>query len=341
MEMRYKALAYQSTCYGIQKKSVEEARESINQSIDRLDSGLRASLAFLGPEVRLVVFPEYFLTGFPMGESIEAWQKKGCLEMEGPEYERLGALAQKYRIFLAGNTYELDPLFPNLYFQTCFILDPSGNLILRYRRLNSMYAPTPHDVWDAYLDAYGVEGIFPVAQTEIGRLASVASEEILYPEITRCLAMRGAEVLVHPTSEIYSQKLTPKAIARRARALENQLWIVSANSGGIVDTSIPQGSTDGGSQVLDYRGLVLAESGPGESMTACEEIDLHASRAHRTRLGMGNLLSRQRFEAYNLVYTQSQAYPPNSFLKTTPHRALFKQQQQQAIQNLLKKGILS
>ena len=75
--MRYKSLAFQSTCYGIQNQSVEEARKTIFSTIQNLDLSLRSSLAFLGSDVRLVVFPEYFLTGFPMGESIEAWQQKG------------------------------------------------------------------------------------------------------------------------------------------------------------------------------------------------------------------------------------------------------------------------
>ena len=76
-------------------------------------------------------------------------------------------------------------------------------------------------------------------------------------------------------------------------------------------------------------------------MTACGDIDLHASRAHRTQLGMTNLLSRQRFEAYNAVYSESKAYPPNSFLNTPPQRSIFRQQQQVAINTLVKKGVLS
>ena len=76
-------------------------------------------------------------------------------------------------------------------------------------------------------------------------------------------------------------------------------------------------------------------------MTACGDVDLYASRAHRTQLGMTNLLSRQRFEAYNAVYSQSQAYPPNSFLNTPPQRSIFRQQQQKAIDTLLEKGVLS
>ncbi len=97
-------------------------------------------------------------------------------------------------MFISGNWYELDEHFPDLYFQTSFIISDEGELVLRYRRLNSMYAPTPHDVLAKYIEVYGRESLFPVAKTSIGNLACIASEEILYPEIARCLAMQGAEV---------------------------------------------------------------------------------------------------------------------------------------------------
>ena len=141
------------------------------------------------------------------------------------------------------------------------ILDDSGNQVLRYRRLISLYAPSPHDVWDRYLDAYGIEGVFPVADTPLGRLACIASEEILYPEVARALGMRGAEVLLHSTSEVGSPELTPKDIAKRARAIENMAFVVSANTAGISGVDMPLGSADGMSKIVDDQGRVLAAAG--------------------------------------------------------------------------------
>ena len=43
--------------------------------------------------------------------------------------------------------------------------------------------------------------MFPVAKTAIGNLAAIASEKILYPEVARCLAMRGAEIFYTPHLE--------------------------------------------------------------------------------------------------------------------------------------------
>ena len=341
----YQALALQLRCAAVNGLEVDDARSSMMATIEhagKLIAGSRGFLAsFNAMPPRLVVLPEYFMTGFPMGESIETWQTKACVEMDGAEYEALGALAQGQQIYLSGNLYELDPHFPALYFQTSFLIGPSGDVLLRYRRLISMFAPTPHDVLDAYLDRYGAEGLFPVADTEIGRIACVASEEILYPEIARAHALRGAEILCHSSSEVGSPQDTPKNIAKRARAYENMAYVVSANSAGIGDIPFPEHSTDGHSQVVDFKGGVLGEAGPGESMCGNGEIDLAALRRTRKKCGMTNLLARQRLELFRDVYGGAPIYPANNLSDVAaPERAHFQRTLQETIDKLSERGII-
>ncbi len=337
----YRAVALQTTCHAVTGcRDAGEARALIRRNLDRLARQLPATLAWTGPDTRLVVLPEYLLTGFPTRESPEEWAGRACLEDGGAELETLGRLAEANRVFLAVNAYEQDRWFPGLYFQTSFILDPSGKIVLRYRRLNSMYSPTPHDVWDRYLDRYGLDGVFPVASTAIGRLAAVASEEILYPEVARCMAMRGAEVIVHSTCEISSPRPTPKGIARRARALENLVYLVSCNTAGIEGMALPGASADGGSMVVDFRGNVLAEAGQGESVVACAEIDLGALRRFRRRPGMENLISRQRFEAYAASYAGHAFYPANTLTGGAGGRAHSLETQAAVIRKLADEGVI-
>lgn len=337
----YRALALQVTCHAVNYVTDrQEARTLMQQTIARLAQQIAASLAFIGADCRLVVLPEYFLTGFPLREPFAAWAEKACLDMAGPEYEALGAIAQTHRIFLAGNAYELDPQFPDLYFQTCFVIDPSGSVVLRYRRLNSMFTPTPHDVWDRYLDCYGLDGVFPVAKTDIGNLAAIASDEILFPEVARCLAMRGAEVFLHSTSEVYGNERSPKDIAKLSRAIENMAYVISANTAGIAQIPIPLASADGGSKIIDYRGLVLAETATGESMAAFAEIDLAALRRYRRRPGLTNLLSRQRLDLYAESYRQAPGYPANTMLSGEVDRQHFIQTQRQTIEQLADLGVI-
>ena len=341
----YYALALQTRCRAVNALAVDDARRSIRSAIETCAAQIAASKGFIGPDVRLVVLPEYFLTGYPMGDPVESWAEKAGIDVDGPEYEAMGKVCQDNDIFLSGNAYERDKSFPGLYFQTSFIIAPNGDTIHRYRRLVSLFAPTPHDVWDRYLDLYGIEGVFPVADTELGRLATVASEEILYPEIARAMALRGAEVLLHSTSEVGSPELTPKDIAKRARAIENQAYLVSANSGGITGTGIPESSTDGMSKIIDYNGHVLAAAGPGESMAANHEIDITALRRCRRRPGMPSLLARQRLELYSQVAHPQTRYPANTLLDDTgahvvPERSHFIKTLKSVIDDLVRQNLI-
>jgi predicted amidohydrolase len=185
-----------------------------------------------------------------------------------------------------------------------------------------------------------LDGVFPVAKTAIGNLAALASEEILYPEVARCLAMRGAEIFLHSTSEVYGKERSPKDAAKICRAVENMAYVVSANTAGIANIAIPIASADGGSKIVDYRGLVLAETGSGESMAAFAEIDLEALRRYRRRPGLNNLLSRQRLELYAESYRQSHFYPANTMSNGEVDRKHFIQTQREAIERLANLGII-
>jgi len=345
----YAALPLQVTCHAVNRcKDAGEARARMMQAIGHCDELIQGSkqfaATFSGDTIRLVVLPEYFMTGFPMGEGIASWQKMACISESGAEYEALGKVASDRGVYVSGNAYELDPYFPELYFQTSFLINDSGDVILRYRRLVSMFAPTPHDVLDAYLDRYGDDCLFPVADTELGRLACVASEEILYPEISRALALRGAEVLCHSSSEIGSLHSTPKNIAKQARAYENMVYVVSANSAGIKNNPIPNQSTDGHSQVVDYKGRVLTQAGQGETMNGYAEIDIGAQRRSRAKPAMSNTLARQRLEIFKQVYSGEPVYPANTLLEEdgvkTPGRQHYLDTQQAVIESLQKRGIV-
>lgn len=347
--MTYAAVALQLAARSVERCADRAAaRAQMLAHIEEVGVKLRASAIFVqqyaGAPVRLAVLPEYLLTSYPGRISVPDFAEKAAIEEGGPEYEAFGRIAEAQNIFIAGNAYEVDRHFPGLYFQTSFVVAPSGKVALRYRRLNSMFAPTPHDVWSRYLDIYGLDGVFPVARTEIGNLAAVASEEILYPEIARAHALRGAEVFVHSSSEIGSPRETHKAIAKRARAFENLAYVVSANTAGIAGTAMPLASADGNSMVVDFKGNVLAESNAGETFTAFAEIDLDALRAARRKPAMTNYLARQRTELFAAAYSAVEGQRADGLLDdgqgAIPDRDYFLRVQEQTIERLSKEGLI-
>jgi len=342
----YRALALQiptNTVNRLEGRAV--ARAEMMRAIQHLAEEIPAAKAWIGQDLRLVVLPEYFLTGFPMGDSVEGWADKAALEIDGPEYEGLGAIAQKSNMYISGNAYEQDPHFPKIYFQTSFVIGPSGDVILRYRRLISMMAPSPYDFLDKYLDVYGADALFPVSDTEIGRIGCIASEEIVYPEIARCIALKGAEVFLHSSSEPGSQLPTPKNICKQARALENLAYLVSANSGGLYNYAIGAHSTDGGSKIVDYYGRVMVESVGGESINAFAEIDLAALRRYRKRAGIFNILSRQPVDLYASEFAKTTIAQSNLLMNADgstkqPDRKFFVERQKNAIASMIDRGLI-
>lgn len=343
--MTYAAIALQLTARSIERcPDRAAARAQMLAMVDDVAAKLNAAAMFTaqfgGSPVRLAVLPEYLFTSYPGRISILDFAEKAGWEIDGPEYEALGKVAQAQNLFLAGNAYEVDRHFPGLYFQTSFVVAPSGDVVLRYRRLNSMFAPTPHDVWTKYLDIYGLDGVFPVAKTEIGNLAAIASEEILYPEIARAHALRGAEIFVHSSSEKGSPLPTHKAIAKRARAIENMAYVVSSNTAGIEGTAMPFASADGNSMIVDWMGHILVESNGGETFTAAADIDLASLRAARRKPGMTNYLSRQRTELFAAAYGATVVQPADSLIGATPDREHFARSQANVIERLDRLGLI-
>ena len=342
---RYIALALQIDCDGVHPDSDRAtAAARMQASLARIDVAIGGARRWIGSELKLVVLPEYILSGPPWGETIAEWAAKGAIAPDGPEYDALAKLAQKHGVFLAGNGYETDAHFPGLYFQACWVFDPAGNRVLTYRRLISIFAPTPHDVWDKYLDVYGLDAVFPVADTAIGKLAAIASEEILYPEVARAHAIRGAEVFLHSTSEVASPNLTIKQIARRARALENLAYVVSANNAELRGIDVPIDSSNGFSDIIDYHGNQLVLAGVGESSVASSFLDLAGLRAYRLRPAMANMLSRQALEMFAESFANADLRRRNGLLQggklVIPDRSYFQQRQADAIARMTERGII-
>lgn len=347
----YSAIALQLKCCGInQHTNIESARAAIMVNVEKAAEQIKSCAQFVhffnGTDVRLIVLPEFVLTGFPLGETIPEWREKAALDVQGPEIECLSKAAQEASVFIAANAYEIDPHFPELFFQTCFIIAPNGDVILRYRRMTSTFWPTPHDVWDKYLDIYGIEGVFPVAKTEIGNLACIASEEILWPELVRCHVYRGAEIIIHPTSEPGSTTVPARDLTKRTRAAENMAYVISANTASIEGSSVPDYTCCGMSKIIDYNGNILSEAGQGgESLWANAVIELDSLRRHRRRLGMANFLSRQPVDVYAASYAQTAVHPANTFLNNgvvelPKEPKFFLDRQQEVIRRLDREGRL-
>ncbi|MDE1156997.1 MAG: amidohydrolase [Neorhizobium sp.] len=262
----------------------------------------------------LVLFPEFGMQGPPLEMPVADWIERACDTIPGWQTAPLQALAREQGIFIAGNMFEKDPKWPGRYFNTSFLIDKAGEVVAIYKRINTAAFPSPHDFLDAYLAETPLSEVFPVVETELGRLCLIPCGEINVPEVARIMMMQGAEVILHPTN---SKKSAMQEATKRARAAENMAYLVSANVAGNIGFSRDPSVMGGRSEIIDYRGnTICLLEGPEESISVSAMIDVEALRAERRAdTTTHNPIIRNRFEAYAPFYAAARGYPANGFLK--------------------------
>jgi predicted amidohydrolase len=230
-----------------------------------------ARLFAMRPSTRLVVFPEFFLQGSDGSHPHEYWERCG-VRIPGPETAELAAFAKACNVYVCGAVLEYDPSWPRRYFNTSIIIDPQGEIVLRYRKLQCadlnglLNITTPGNLYSAYVERYGIDALVPVIDTPIGRLGTLICFDSNWPELWRALALRGAEVICNPTSEIHSNRRPYWYQAKRAHAAEQVVYVASANAGSeqFFAGAPVTGMNRGHSALIDYHGeLVACADGPG------------------------------------------------------------------------------
>lgn len=292
----------------IREAAGDTVEQAVADNLHRAIALIEKSAARSGaPDV--VVLPEFFLTGMastrPHAECLEI-----ARTVPGPETAALGAVARRLGCYIAGAAWERDDAWPGRFFNAAFIVGPSGQVELRYRKLNEgnfhagVTGTTPADVLDEHDALAGRDALFPVLDTPHGGLACVVCNDINYPETVRQLVRRGADVVLHPTGEPNGGYLDLWQDVRVARAAENRCFWVSANHGAyrpvrtgdtcrgaavpsVLAAPLPGGLTPtvptlGASQVLGTSGEVLGRLGQGEG-TLDVWLDVDAARAARAR----------------------------------------------------------
>ena len=176
---------------------------------------------------------------------------------------------------------------------------------------------------DWWIQRYGknLDAFWPVVDTEIGRLGIMMANEGSYPENARALAMNGAEVVYrasypHPATgnDIFE-------IQSRARALDNNMYIVAPNMGTYYlfpEEDTPIDTFGGRSYIINYKGQIVGRQDYGAGSTYVGGvIDIEALRDHRARAQWDNWMKDLRTELYQLLYEQP-IYPKNLYLDREP-----------------------
>lgn len=264
-------------------------------------------------DVKLLAFPE-FAHAAPIYETLDELRDRLAVEIPNEQTDRYAAKAKEHGVWIQSGTFlEVDRRWPRSVFNTTCLIGPDG-LLSRYRKVNPWL---PWEVHTSPADLPGYdEPMFPVVETEIGRIGAAICYDWLFPEAIRALALGGAEVLVRVSAYMDPWGATPPmdwwTLFNRARAVENLAYVVAANQGAGA-SNYPPFTWPGGSMVVDFDGRILAQAdpGPGEKIVVAP-IDLDALRAERARRSGHQMLSHLRLHAYthSLTHPRVPTYPP-------------------------------
>ncbi|MSO97455.1 MAG: hypothetical protein EXR11_04440, partial [Rhodospirillaceae bacterium] len=316
-EDRYEVALCQCVSVGSAKPEqlLENRMRNLDAAIDMIGWVARS------PAVRLVVFPEFFLTGAasPLGSRSSHLAHLIGISFPGPEADKLARFAQDTKSYVAGGVFEFDPEWPGRFFNTAFIFDDSGNLIHRYRKIHCadvfgmLPDTTPGSVYTQYVDKYGYEHLFPVADTPIGRLGTKICFDMNFPETARGFVTRGAEVIIHPTSEPHNIRRRAWDLSRHTRAFENTAYVITAGHGGEYRAHSQSQLTfmnRGYSKVVNFDGtLQVVADGPG-AVPLQGSIDLKALR-HARANAKSNLALWDDPVVYEGAYNSGRGLPNN------------------------------
>jgi predicted amidohydrolase len=208
--------------------------------------------------VRLAVLPEMWSSGFD-------YRNLMALAAHTPRVvQALVEFSASRGMVIVGSMPELDG---DHLFNTSYLVD-SGAVKGRYRKLH-LFSPMRED---RYLRAGDAT---LVAETSVGRVGLAICYDLRFPELFRRLTLDGAELICLP-AQWPKPRQDHWCTLLKARAIENQVFMVAANCCGV------QGKLDffGMSLIVSPRGEVLAEGGE-EPCEVLADLDREDQRVYR------------------------------------------------------------
>jgi predicted amidohydrolase len=175
-------------------------------------------------------------------------------------------------------------------FNTSVLVGPDGEDLAVYRKIH-MFDVDAGGV--AYRESAHEQPGAEVVTAPLGGLIAGLSVcyDLRFPELFRILALRGARLITVPSAFTLSTGRDHWEVLLRARAIENQLFVIAPNQ---VGEARPHFSSFGRSAIVDPWGVVLATA-PDEECFVAADLDLEAQA--RVRESLPSLANR-RPEAY-------------------------------------------
>jgi predicted amidohydrolase len=217
---------------------------------------------------RLVALPEnFYLIGRHESDKVKVRERDGA----GPIQDFLARTARAARVWIVGGTAPIACDDVARIRSACLVFDDAGSRVARYDKMHLFRFAAGDERYDEARSLQAGEA--PVAlDSPFGRLALSVCYDVRYPELYRALgafdAMFVPSAFTVPTGAAHWETLL------RARAIENQAYVVAPAQGGVHPTGR---RTYGHSMIVDPWGTILAMRAEGEGIVLAE-LDLERIR---------------------------------------------------------------
>jgi predicted amidohydrolase len=222
---------------------------------------------------QLALLPEYWPV---MG--MHETDKIGCAEQPGigPIQSCMAEIARECGVWLIGGTLPMAASQANKVLNTTWVFDPDGERVVRYDKIH-LFGFTKDD--ESYDEARTIKPGSKVITFDapLGKIGLSVCYDLRFPELYR--AMGDCALIVVPAAFTYTTGRAHWEILLRARAIENQCYILAAAQGG----RHPNGRrTWGHSMLIDPWGEIIAILPEGEGVVIGDVEPHHLQRVRES-----------------------------------------------------------
>ena len=208
---------------------------------------------------QLAVLPEYFcLMGLKDSDKVNIREAAGS----GPIQDRLATMAKDNGIYLVAGSIPLEAKESDKVLNTSLVFDPKGKQIARYDKMHLFGFQTETERYEESetISAGSQPGQFAIRVHEVDwRFGLSICYDLRFPELYRTLGQVDCHII--PAAFTYTTGKDHWEILLRARAIENQCYVLSSAQGGL---HLNQRRTWGETMLIDPWGEILSNLPEGE-----------------------------------------------------------------------------
>ncbi|HKX42478.1 MAG TPA: carbon-nitrogen hydrolase family protein [Burkholderiaceae bacterium] len=231
---------------------------------DNLDAARRLVAQAAAGGAQLVVLPEYFcVMGRSDRDKLDVAEQPG----DGRIQRMLAETAREHRVWLVGGTLPLkSDADPDRVLNANCVYAPDGTLAVRYDKIHLFKYDNGRERYDEGL-AIRAGAVPTTVQAGALKVGLSVCYDLRFPELYRQLMHPPCDLITVPAAFTYTTGLAHWELLLRARAVENQCYVVAAAQGGTHENGR---RTYGHSMIVDPWGQVLDVLAEGEGVVLAD-----------------------------------------------------------------------